>query len=576
MRRTRTAGRWRYLAGTGIALAGLAALAGVTRGAEPEPVTDRPVFAAVPVTAGDAACAALAGTELPDGDVLSAAMVTAATPLQFLAAEPWAKGLAYAATPLPPFCRVTARMVPVAGSTVHVEVWLPQAAEWNRRFFGTGNGGPGGAISYTGMIGGLRRGFAVANSDLGTSPVSTRATIYPATGRPEAGVDLGHRADHQMTIAAKALIAAYYGQAPQTSIFEGCSTGGQEALAVVQRYPQDYDGVIAGAPANNRTHLHSFFLWNFFVQQAVGGRLSAGKLANVHQREIASCAGRDGGLPTDDFLTDPRMCSFDPATVPQCRPGEEASDSCLTGDELGALRQLYAGPVNSRTGERIFAGVPFGTDWAGILAHGWSGWQDIDSYTWNWTFGTGFDYRSFDFDRHLDQVDANSASYLNSNVADLGPFRRNGGKLLLYTGTADPHIPFPDTLNYYERIVAAMGGDLRAAQGFARYYMVPGMGHCAGGAGFGDFGQAMRVPDGAESDVIGQLVRWVETDVPPALTAQRLSTDGAQVTAERPLCAYPEFPEYQGGDPAKATSFACVPHGRGNVAVPAARYLNTP
>jgi len=570
-------------AALGAALAGLSPAGGApTQVTAQEAVAEMPVFAATPTMQGREpefarACSGLSAARLLNGEILSAQPVTGATGASFLPNGSAGPVPPTAARPLPSFCRVTARTRPVAGSSINVETWLPDPAIWNRRYLGTGNGGPGGAISYYGMVAGLLRGFAVSNTDLGTSPVSARATIYPATARPESAVDLGHRADHQMTLAAKALIRTFYKGEPKTSIFTGCSTGGQEALAIAQRYPSDYDGILAGAPANNRTHLHSYFLWNFMAQQGAG--LTASKLAMVHRLTLAACAGKDGGLSSDGFLTDPRQCRLDVDTLPHCTGGTDGPE-CLTQPQLTALQKLFAGPTNPRTGERIFAGVPFGTEWSGVLAHGGEGWQNIDSYTWNWTFGTGYDYRRFDFDHALDQVDANSASYLNSNSADLGAFRDHGGKLILYTGTADPHIPYPDTLNYYERIVSANGGNLAATQAFARYYLAPGMGHCGGGGtdgtGFGDFGQAASVPGAIDSDIILQLARWVETGTVPAPVALQHAAQNDAITAQRPLCAYPAFPDYAGGDPRKASSYRCVPHVRGGVPTPARRYLNVP
>ncbi|WP_260928158.1 tannase/feruloyl esterase family alpha/beta hydrolase [Novosphingobium sp. 9] len=567
---------------TSTALASVWAISGASASATaPEPVGTMPVFATVPASltrtqsAFAAPCRALAKAAIPGGTVLSAQPVSTAKGAAFIPNVSYRPLPQTAAMTLPDFCRVTVRMTPVTGSSIEAEVWLPASAKWNQRYLGTGNGGPGGAIAYYGMVSGLLRGFAVANTDLGTAPVSTQATIYPATARPESGVDLGHRADHQMTVAAKTLIRAFYGHDAITSVFSGCSTGGQEALALAQRYPTDYDGILAGAPANNRTHLHAYFLWNFMAQQAAGGRLSAAKLEMVHNHVLAACAGHDGGRASDDFLTDPRQCHFDIETLPKCS-GSDDGPGCLTQPEFTALRKLYAGPTNPRTGERIFAGVPFGVDWSGVLAHGSTAWQNIDSYTWNWTFKPGYDYRGFDFDRDLDQVDANSASYLNSNSADLTAFRNHGGKLILYTGTADPHIPYPDTMHYYERVVAANGGDLAATQQFARYFLAPGMGHCEGGAGFGDFGQGASVPGRIDNDLLLQLVRWVEKNRAPAPVARQFDAGGSKELAERPLCAYPAFPEYTSGNPSLATSYRCVPHPRGDVPTPAPRYLNAP
>ncbi|ORE93308.1 hypothetical protein ATO4_16215 [Aurantimonas sp. 22II-16-19i] len=250
---------------------------------------------------------------------------------------------------MPPFCRVEAIVTPTPDSKIGIEVWLPSES-WNGRFLGTGNGGGAGSIAYgMGMIEGLRRGFAVANTDLGTAP-----DINLTVDHPERWTDFGHRATHEMTCVGKLLVGAFYKSESFRSYFEGCSTGGQQALGSALRYPDDYDGVLAGDPGNNRTHVATSFLWNYnALNETPSSRLSPASLAMVSKAVIDQCGGKDGGASGDAFLTDPRQCRFDPETLPRCEPGA-AGDQCLTEPQVGALHKLYAGAVNPRTHERIY------------------------------------------------------------------------------------------------------------------------------------------------------------------------------------------------------------------------------
>jgi len=526
--------------------------------------SDSPATSAEQVT-----CESLTGTTLAGGTVRSAAAVAAGdyTP----------PGQPGPLTGLPAFCRVTVTMQPSTDSNVNVEIWLPRQ-NWNGRFLGNGSGGGGGAILYfTGLVEGLTRGFATAITDLGTAPDPNQAIDHPERWR-----DFGYRANHEMTVAAKSLVNAYYKTAPRTSYFQGCSTGGQQALSIAQRYPGDYNGIVAGAPANNRTHLHTMFASNLQALTAPGALLSQGKLNMVTGKVVAACAGTDGGAPTDAFLSDPRRCNFDPDTLPKCTGAD--SDACLTDPQLAALKATWNGPVNPRTGERIFSGLPLGSESAvfGLAFQGDTvSWPSQQLYMFKWALGANWNYATFDSDRDMDAVDARLASSLNANDANLGPFKAAGGKLMMFTGTADPGVPLASAVDYYERVVQAQGGDLSATQGFFRYYLVPGMGHCSsitGGPGVGDFGQPYSpyVPKDQAHDMLLKLVDWVENkNAPDSIVATRYTDpSGATVAMERPICTYPKVPTYQGGDATKASSFLCLDAPRNGVQTPAARYLN--
>jgi feruloyl esterase len=517
----------------------------------------------------DASCRTLAAMALPGAKVTSSEMVAAGA---FKKDGPdmlpdFGQRLATA----PAFCRVRITATPTTGSRIGVEVWLPIRG-WNGRMLGTGNGGGAGSIAYEmGMVEGLKRGFAVANTDMGTAP-----DINTVLAQPERWADFGYRATHEMTRVAKLVVAAYYRVASFRSYFAGCSTGGQQALGAAQRYPADYDGIVAGDPGNNRTHVASAFVWNHATLTATpGAALTAGQWSTVSRTVMKACGGKDGGAPGDMFLTDPRQCTFDPATLPVCKAGAQG-DACFTAEQIGTVRRLYAGPVNPATGERIYPGMTVGSEDLplGPMLQGSPGWPAQQFYPFEWALGRPFDASKFDFNRDLDKVDARLAAMLNANSADLSDFARRGGRLILYTGIADPAVPFAEVVNYYDRIVAH-AGDARAVEQYARLFLVPGMGHCFGGPGVTNIGQwGEQLPESRGSDILMRLVDWTERGTMPNAIIATKAAEGTSPARERPVCAYPSFPEYRGGDPARATSFECRPHARGTTQAPALRYLN--
>jgi feruloyl esterase len=516
-------------------------------------------------------CAALAREALPGGRVLSSEVVAAGA--FETAPSPIAPDLAKRLATMPAFCRVQAVAMPTPDSRIGIEIWLPLQS-WNGRLLGTGNGGGAGRIAYEmGMVEGLKRGFAVANTDMGTAP-----DINATAGHPERWTDFGYRATHEMTRVAKTMVRAFYKVSSFRAYFEGCSTGGQQALSAAQRYPDDYDGILAGDPGNNRTHVASSFLWNYAALNASpAAKLSAGQWSTVTRAVLASCSGMDGGAPGDRFLTDPRQCRFDPATLPLCKQGASADD-CVTNLQLATLRRLYAGPVNPRTKERIYAGLTPGSEDQplGPLMQGDPAiWPDQQFYPFRWSLGADFAPQRFDFDHDLDRVDAQLAGTLNANAADLSDFARRGGKLVLYTGLADPAVPFAEIVHYYDRLDATAGRG-QAASDFARLFLVPGMGHCFGGPGVTDIGQPFSsdVPPASSHDALMALVAWTEGGAAPDMLIARKPAGESKPAQERPVCAYPALPEYRGGNAAMRTSFACTPHATGTDQEPAPRYLN--
>jgi feruloyl esterase len=300
-------------------------------------------------------CRAVAAMALPGAKVMASASVAAGA---FTLARPaMLPDFADRLRDMPAFCQVQIVATPSTQSQVGIEVWLPQKG-WNGRFLGTGNGGGAGMIAYEmGMVEGLKRGFAVANTDMGTAP-----DINQSLNKPEHWTDFGYRATHEMTRIAKLVISDYYKTSAFRAYFAGCSTGGQQALSAAQRYPADYDGILAGDPGNNRTHVAASFVWNYAALTASPtAQLSSAQWATVSQTVIKACAGKDGGAPGDRFLTDPRQCRFDVSHLRLCRAGE-TSDACFSDKQIGTLRRLYAGPTNPETGERIYPGLTIGSE----------------------------------------------------------------------------------------------------------------------------------------------------------------------------------------------------------------------
>lgn len=463
-------------------------------------------------------------------------------------------------TGLPAFRRIAVVSHPVPESNIRIEVWLP-AKNWNGRFLGTGNGGGAGSISYGALVSGLKRGFAVANTDMGTSPGAH--LLYDS---PEKWKDFGYRATHEMTVVAKKFIREYYGKEPLYSYFQGCSTGGQQALSEAQRYPEDYDGILAGAPANNRTHLHAMFLWcHALCNEDPSLMFTKEQLQKITEVVIRKNAGKDGGASTDNFLTDPRMAVAD----------VNEFSSFLSAKQVEIVGKILNGPVNPVTGERIYCPFPPGSEDKPSGLEYFQGKSAVEGllYPFIWAFGKEFDYRKFDFDRDMAKVDSMLAPILNANNPDLLPLKKRNGKIIMYTGTCDPIVPFQDAVNYYERVVEKVGS-LEETQDFFRYFIIPGMNHCGGGPGVNDFGQSFPTPPNPdrEQDVLTLLMDWVERNEAPERMIATRYKDGT-VEMQRPVYPYPDFPRYKGGDPAKSRNYERATHPRGNVPVPAGKYL---
>jgi feruloyl esterase len=434
----------------------------------------------------------------------------------------------------PAFCRVQAALKPSADSDIRIEVWLP-AKGWNGKFLGTGNGGAAGAISYPPLADGVTRGYAVAATDTGHD--GGPADYSFAVGHPEKLTDNAWRAVHEMTVTGKALVKAYYSAGPRLSYWNACSTGGRQGLKEAQRFPADYDGIIAGAPARAWPELPALSVMIAQLMNDKVNGLPTAKLFMLKEAAIKACDAADG--VTDRVVNDQNACRFDPATI-QCKAGDAAD--CLTAPQAAAARKLYDGLRNPAGNSLIFHGTNPGSEpaWAslgGAFNIGGGYFRDVvHGGDKNW-FVDNFDPATdMPLARKVDpQMDASSP--------DIAAFTRRGGKLILYHGTTDGLIPTQSTIDYYASLLAK---NRKATEASARFFLMPGMDHCRGGEGAGN------------ADYLGALEQWVEHgQAPQTITASKPLTGGAQRT--RPLCAYPKVAKYSGsGSTDDAANFSCV------------------
>jgi feruloyl esterase len=513
---------------------------------------------ATSVRAADA-CAALKDLKIEGATITAAEGVSAGS---FTAAD----SKSYAN--LPAFCRVTATLSPVHDSAIRVEMWLPQEG-WKGVFEGTGNGGYGGRFIYPALAAGLRRGYAVINTDQGTVP-ATALNGDDLVGHPVKWRDWGFRSTHLMTVAGKQIASAFYGKDSNHSYFLGCSTGGQQALVEAQLYPADYDGIAAGAPVVNRTHLHAAFVWSRqAAERSPGSVLGRDKLMLLKKAAVSACAPGAGGAASDTFVADPLHCAFDPASL-VCKAGD--APDCLTPEQAETANRFYAGPTNPRTGEQIYPGWARGSEGP---AFGWAAEEGdpplslkepaFDSL-FKWVFGSNWDWRKFDFDRDMAEVDAVLGPDVNgATVANIDAFKGRGGKLLIYHGWADSIVNPLATIAFYETLAKAHGGP-NPFQDSARLFLLPGVEHCGlgGGEGPNAVGSEHGLPApevDADHDVLAALAQWVETGTAPEkLIATKYQGDDPTkpIVMQRPACPYPKKARYTGsGDTNAAVSFVC-------------------
>ena len=522
-----------------------------------------------PLVATEERCKALQAVELPDTHITSVEW----TPADRFVPDPPLPALAL---PVPAHCTVSGVISPSPASEIRFEVWLP-VDQWNGKYQGVGNGGFAGRLNRADMAAAVQRGFATATTDTGHGLVGTEVW---AKNQPEKIRDFGDRAIHLTTVAAKAIVGRYYGRAPARSYFASCSNGGRQALMEAQRHPEDFDGIIAGAPAYDWVGaIAGGFAWN---AQALFGSsdtaITSAMTPAVANEVKAQCDLADG--LNDGVIADPPRCDLQ-ASKSRCPYGKEAGketdESCLSARQWSALEAIYQGPHDSKR-RPIYPGFSPGGEVGTFPGLGWEGWifGDADKGTHQLFVLRGFmrdfvtgdphwDFHQFDFDRDYPAVRDRWGPILNATDPDLTRFFARGGKLILWHGWSDAALPPLGTIRYLDAVLERMGPRARES---VRLFMAPGVQHCVGGPGPYMFNPGPAKPDGRpESDMGKALEHWVEKDVAPEqIEAWRprdlmsaLSGDpDAEIERTGLLCAYPAIASWDGkGDPKSAASYQC-------------------
>lgn len=456
---------------------------------------------------------------------------------------------------LPPICRIAGLATPTPRSRIHFELWMP-LANWDDRIEMVGNGGYSPQMRVDELARLVRSGTAAVATDTG----HTGDGLEFGFDDTDAIADWGHRAVHESIAAAKALVGRFYGRAAKFSYFAGCSTGGHQGLMEAQRYPADFNGILAGDPGNNRTNLNFGFLWQFLSNHPKGDNehpiLSPDDLKLVNQAALEKCDALDG--VRDGIITDPRTCKFDP-TILRC---PTPTGRCLTETQIAALQKMYGGARRADDGGVIYPGWPVGSE--GVQGGG--GWQvywanprkptepqRVDYFS-RWVFGDpNWNWWSFDWSKGVDFTRAKMGPLVDATNPDLSAFHRTGGKLILYQGTADPVVSATDTISYYDRVSKRTAG----ATTFSRLFLVPGMAHCAGGPGASSFNSG----GDADHNIELALRSWVEKGrAPEEIIAVKFKdrTPESGIQMSRPICSWPKLPAYKGsGDTNDAANFVC-------------------
>jgi feruloyl esterase len=461
-----------------------------------------------------ASCESLAKLSLPDTTITAAQHAT--------------EGLA--------LCRVEATLKPTSDSHIKIEVWLPDST-WNGKYMAVGNGGWSGALNYKAMAEAVRRGYATSSTDTGHAGGSASFAL----GHPEKLIDYAYRSEHEMAARAKTIIAAYYGGGPRLSYWNGCSAGGKQGLKEAQRYPEDFDAIIAGAPASNWTGRAAQSIW---VAQAVhndeASYIPPAKYPYIHQAVLEACDALDG--VEDGVLEDPRRCRFDPKIL-ECEGAD--GPGCLTAAQVEAARKIYGASINPRTKQVLYPGLQPGSEL------GWSTWAGpkplaigLDYFKYVVFENESWDFRTLDFDKDIARAEKLDGRRINATDPNLKPFFARGGKLIQYHGWSDPQISPGNSVDYYESVMDTLGGASKIRDSY-RLFMVPGMAHCGGGEGTSSF------------DMVTALEQWVEEKKPPdRIIASRVR--GGKVDRTRPLCPYPQIAVYKGtGSKDDETKFVC-------------------
>jgi feruloyl esterase len=508
-------------------------------------------------TAMAAECRSLAGAALGGALITEATEIAAPATIATLSAR---RGVLVGT----PMCRVVGVIRPVEDSLINFELWLPPADTWNGKYIGVGNGGLSGSIRHDELAFRFKNGYAVSSTDTGhidAIHVSPESESDWMLGHPERVTDWAWRSHHLTAVASKQIIDAYYGTGPKFSYFIGCSKGGTSAMMEAQRFPADYDGIVAGAVGLNQTGQITGYLWTH--QAVVAGWVSPAKLDLLRKAVLAACDARAG------YLDDPRSCKFDPGTL-LCK--DQDSDACLTAAQVAAVRKIYSGPQDVN-GKPLYAGFSRGSEytWSDRImgpqdqpSVGSTMWSSITGYLSNLVYGRrNLDFRALDPGDVLRTARQKYGSTIDALNTDLAPFKSRGGKMIQYIGWDDSSVRPMSSVDYYEGVAARMGG-LPQVQSFYRLFMAPGMGHCGGGVAPSAVGQSSFAPafrQDAEHDALAALEDWVERGRAPEhliATRYRDNSPAKGVVAQRPWCPYPAVGRYQGqGDLMQASSYKC-------------------
>jgi feruloyl esterase len=472
-------------------------------------------------------CDGLAQLSLPDTKITLAQLVPAGEFTQE------GRGRAGAYKAVPEFCRVAATLTPSSDSDIKIEIWLPTGA-WDSKLQAVGNGGWAGVISYAAMAEAVKAGYATVSTDTGHTVNGGSFAL----GHPEKLIDFAYRSGHEMTVKAKAIVQAFYGSGARRSYWNGCSTGGRQALKAAQMFPDDYDGIIAGA-AGNRT---AMALWiAHALLKNPDSHIPPSKYPLIHKAAVAACDSDDG--LKDGLIDDPTRCHFDPQVL-LCK-GTDGPD-CLTAAQVEGARKVYGHAKNPRTGAELFGLLVPGSElgWA-VMAGGPEPYKSIlDQAVYVAFKNPDWDWRTFDFDKDNDRFNQPENLIMNGTDPNLKKFFAHNGKLLMYHGWNDQNVSPYNSVKYFKSVEDTMGGASKTSQNI-RLFMVPGMAHCSGGEGPNTF------------DKIGTLDRWVEENRAPEKIIAAHSSDG-KVDRTRPLCPYPQVARYKGtGSIDEAANFEC-------------------
>jgi feruloyl esterase len=441
-----------------------------------------------------------------------------------------------------PFCRVSG----VIEKEIAFELWLPD--DWNQRYLGLGNGGDAGFILYPGLAYGVSRGFASASSNLG----HWQSDPHWALGHPDRLENYEWRAHHLMAVNSKKLIALYYGSPAHHAYFEGCSGGGLNGMNEVQRFPADYDGVIAGASGTSMAGISArFVLDQILTQQDPASELKPDDWKRIAETAIQQCDALDG--VKDGIIINPAACKFDIASTPGLTPAQVQHARAILG------------PLVGKDGRTYFPALSPGAIYFSPRQSGGPGPVTVATFG-EWTYqNPNWDAANFDVARDVSAQEAIVPGVRVWNT-DLVPFERLNHKLITYIGAEDPIVPTQANIDYYNAVVDRLGK--QETDSFFRLFVVSGMGHCAGGTGPTDFGQGELFgqaklneesrPLDAKHDELAAIMAWVEEGRAPSqfITSQ---SEAGKVIATRLICAYPMLPHFSGnGDVNSAANWSCT------------------